>query len=245
MNCNECNMPIEEGNLFCKNCGSPVVTDPIVSTSNNKHQDMPDDTAVVMNGEGLMRWAYDMNMWKNPTILITVWKVMMLGAMAPALLMFFLTLEEGFIEAGAIFFEVIIIVAVILTALMLLAYPLVAIMNGGRYCVVFEMNGMGVNHIQLDKQFKKSQVLAMISVLAGVMAGNPQTTGAGLLAGTKQSTYSTFSKVKTIVVNKRRHVIYLNQNLIHNQIYSEAQDFDMICEYICQHCKAAKVTYKN
>jgi len=245
MNCRACNGPIEAGNVFCKNCGAEVISNQGIEVSHTIPQNMPEDTVVVIDGKGLMRWAYDMNMWKNPTILITVWKVLLLSAMAPALLMFFLSLENGLIEAGAIFFQVMFVVVAVVTVLMLLAYPLVAIMNGGRYCVVFEMNGMGVNHIQLDKQFKKSQVLAMIGVLAGVMASSPQTTGAGLLAATKQNTYSTFSKVKTIVVHKSRHVIYLNQSLIRNQIYCEDQDFDMICDYICQQCKAAKVTYKN
>ncbi len=37
----------------------------------------------VLSGEdGVLRWVYEMNMWKNPTLVITIWKVLLLCAMA-------------------------------------------------------------------------------------------------------------------------------------------------------------------
>jgi len=136
------------------------------------------------------------------------------------------------------------IVAGIMTVLLLIAYPIVMIINGGKYCVVFEMDTIGVNHIQLQKQFKKQQTFAMITVLAGIIAGNIQATGAGLLAGSKQSLYSKFSSVKTIIVHRKRHVIYVNGNLVHNQIYAEKKDFDTVLNHIIKYAPKAKIIYK-
>jgi hypothetical protein len=185
-----------------------------------------------------------MNMWKNPTLVITIWKVLLLAALAPALLVFFLNLGDGIGSAFFAFIKVIAIVASIVTLLMLLAYPLVSILNGGRYCVMFEMDDMSVKHIQMQKQFQKSQLLSMVVILAGVVTGNIQATAAGILAGSKQSSISSFEKVKSITVFEKRHVIYVNEKLTRNQVYAESGDFSMICDYIISHCKKAKVTYK-
>ena len=136
------------------------------------------------------------------------------------------------------------IVAGIVTGLMLLAYPFVAIMNGGKYCVIFEMDDKSVKHIQMQKQFQKSQVLSMVVVLAGVMTGNIQATAAGMLAGSKQSSISSFEKVKSITVNEKRHVIYVNEKLSRNQIYADPEDFLFVRDFIINRCKKAKVTYK-
>jgi hypothetical protein len=106
------------------------------------------------------------------------------------------------------------------------------------------MDKNGVKHIQMHKQFKQNQVLSMITVLAGIAAGNVQTTAAGVLAGTKQSIYSTFDKVKTVRINQKRNVIFLSENLSHNQVYASAEAFAFVENFIVSQCKKAKVTRK-
>ncbi len=197
-----------------------------------------------MGGDGVLRWVYEMNMWKNPTLVITIWKVLLLAAFAPAVLLFFLTLGDGFGSAFLAFISVMGMVAAIATGLMLLAYPLVAVLNGGRYCVIFEMDDRYIRHIQMQKQFQKNRVLALIVSLAGVMTGNIQATAAGMLAGSKQSLVSNFEKVKSITVNEKRHVIYINEQLSHNQVYADSADFAFVKNTIISRCKKAKVTYR-
>ena len=201
---------------------------------------------VIKDSSGVFRWAYEMNMWKNPTLVITAWKVMFLAALFPALLMFILALVDGdgIIAALDVFIRVLGLVFAVVTGLLLLAYPLVAFINGGKYCVVFEMDDYRVKHIQMQKQFNKSQVLSMIVVLAGALAKSPQTSGAGLLAGAKQSLLSNFDQVKTIVVKEKRNVIYLNESLTRNQVYADAADFSFIRDHIISRCKKARVSYK-
>ncbi len=127
---------------------------------------------------------------------------------------------------------------------MLLAYPLVAMINGGKYCVLFEMDDTHIKHIQMQKQFQKSQLLSMIVILAGVMTGNVQTTAAGILAGSKQSQLSRFEKVKSIEVNEKRHILYVNEKLTHNQVYADPANFAFVSNHIISRCKNAKVTYQ-
>jgi hypothetical protein len=96
----------------------------------------------------------------------------------------------------------------------------------------------------MQKQFKKNQVIAFISILTGAATGSPQIAGAGLLAGAKQSSYSDFSKVRKVVANSKRHVIYINESIQHNQVYVAKEDFNQVKEYIVSHCEKATVVDK-
>ena len=244
MNCPKCGKKSPEESRFCEYCGASLaekLPNKEVIYQKSIQQVSP---GVVMGMDGVMRWVYEMNMWKNPTLVITIWKVLLLAALAPALLVFFLNLGDGIVSAFLAFFKIIAIVAGIVTLLMLLAYPLVAIMNGGKYCVMFEMDDKCVKHIQMQQQFKKSQILAMIVSLAGMLTGSAQTAGAGLLSGSKQSTLSRFEKVKSVTVIEKRHVIYVNENLTKNQIYADTVDFAFISNAIINRCNKAKVTLK-
>jgi len=244
MICKKCGRVSPKGSRFCENCGAAFEVELPKVDVVKQQPDQQVSPGVVMGKDGVMRWVYEMNMWKNPTLVITIWKVLLSAALAPALLVFFLNLGDGVGSAFLAFFKIIAIVAGIVTVLMLLAYPLVAIMNGGKYCVMFEMDDKSVKHTQMQKQFKKSQILATIVSLAGMMTGNAQTAGAGLLAGSKQSTLSRFEKVKSITVNEKRHVIYVNENLTKNQVYADPVDFTFIRDAIISRCKKANVTYK-
>lgn len=234
--------------MYCKHCGKQLnetvqdsseipKEDASILEKQEKYSFSPN---IVEGQDGTMRWSYGMNMWKNPTILISVWKVLMIGAMFPVILMTFLTLfEDGLVEGFTIFFKMLVLMSCIMSGLALIAYPIVAIMNGGRYQVVFELDSKGISHIQMEKQFKKNQVMAFITVIAGLASGNPQEAGAGLLAGSKQSSYSNFSKVQKIIAQKSRHVIYVNEGLQHNQVYVAKEDFEQVKVYIGDHCKKA------
>ena len=244
MICKKCGQKYSEGSRFCENCGTPVGKELPKTEAVNQLSNQLVSPGLTMGGDGTLRWIYEMNMWKNPTLVITIWKVLLLTSLVPALFVFFLTLSDGLGTAILVFLKIMAIVAGIVTGLMLLAYPFVAMINGGKYCVIFEMDDKSVKHIQMQKQFQKSQVLSMVVVLAGVMTGNIRATAAGMLAGSKQSSLSSFEKVESITVNEKRHVIYVNEKLSRNQIYADPEDFLFVRDFIINRCKKAKVTYK-
>jgi hypothetical protein len=263
MLCQSCGSPITTGSLLCDSCGRKVEKEEAVrETSNETFSPLNENSndhgfeevhessgarynsGISIDQNGIHRWAYEMNMWKNPALIITTWKVLLLAALVPSLLVFFLDLGSGAGPALINFLGTYGLVAGIVTALILLAYPLVAIINGGKYCVVFEMDSESVKHMQMQKQFKRNQVLSMLTVLAGAAAGSPQTAGAGLLAGTKRSLLSTFSKVKSVVVNEKRNIIYVNENFTRNQVYADSDNFAFVQDYIISRCSKAKVKYK-
>lgn len=244
MICPECGQKSPQDSRFCEHCGATFGEKLPNLEAFRQHTTRQVNSGVTIGEDGILRWVYEMNMWKNPTLVLTIWKVLLLAAFAPALLLFFLTLGEGIGPAFLAFVKIMGIVAGIVTGLMLLAYPLVAVINGGKYCVMFEMDDACIKHIQMQKQYNKSQVLAFAVTLAGAMTGNMQVAGAGMLAGSKQSALSRFENVRSITVNEKRHVIYVNEKLLHNQVYADSADFAFVRDAIINRCKKAKVIYK-
>lgn len=214
-----------------KNYGSDAVV------PNNYETEMETGEEIIQDSAGGYHWMYAFSFWKNPTILITTYKLLLLAALVPGLLMFFLTLaEEGLAPAFKIFIIIMGGGAVLIAALLAIAYPFIALIYGGKYYVLFKMDNNGINHIQLDKQFKKAQAIGFLTTLLGAASGSVAAGGAGILAASRKSLYTSFNKVKSITVNNRRNTIYINETLTRNQIYVSDENFQFIKEYILNHC---------
>ena len=189
--------------------------------------------------DGKYRWAYEMNLLKNPTIFFTVLKVMMisvgivwlfglvigLGDMSLDYFLFWTKLTGIMI---GIFF-VLTIIGVLITAAIL-----------GKYVVLFEMDENEVVHIQMPRQVKKAEVIGFITVLVGAMAKNPTTMGAGLLAASKSRSSSEFANVRRVKAYRKRNLIKVNQLFNKNQVYVANEDFDFVYNYIKSRCINAK-----
>ena len=256
MFCENCGFEQSDTAVFCAKCGAQIQKQPppaedkrgesanaVVSKAEMRSEFAGQSSPnVVRDQNGNLSWVYEFSFWKNPSILLTAWKVMMLACLAPGLLMFFLSLGDGLFEAFKTSLMVFGIAAGAITVLLAIAYPLLALMYGGKYCVLFKMDDQGVDHIQLKKQFQKAQALGFLTLLMGLAGNNFSAAGAGLMSATRQSMHTTFSKVKSVKINESRHTIYLNETLNHNQVYAEPEDFSLVKDYILSHCpKNAKI----
>ena len=195
----------------------------------------PAGSAIMLCPDGVYRWSYEFSMYRNPTLLFTVWKAM---GLAFGLVWLFVAgidlFENGFdaqsqLQLAGVFLLVFAGVGIVLGGL---SYLILAAVYGGKYCVVFEMNGQGVRHSQMPKQFKKAQVLGAIAALAGVAGGSFTAAGAGMLAASRSTMYTEFAKVRGGRVVRKRSTIFLSGRLERNQIYAEPQDFDFVLWFI-------------
>lgn len=192
--------------------------------------------------QGKRQWVYEMNVWTNPTVLITCAKVFAFAAGMPVLLIFLMTWhEDGIGRALRAAGIVAAIVYTILFGLLLFAYVVTGILHRGRYCVVFTMDDEGVDHVQAPRQMKKNQVLGLLGAVMGAAAMNPTVAGAGLVAATHQVTRTAFRDVRRIRVKRRRNVIYLRNLLRQNQVYAEDAHFDDVLNHIIARCPRARV----
>lgn len=246
--------------MFCENCGKKRIADevacvecghlftkvegienqgtannPVIESVAKPEPVLETQGNITINGNEL-QWVYEFSFWKNPAILITAAKVMLIALLVPAIFMLGITILDDVGEAFNIFSMILGYGLIAMTVLLLLAYILLALHYGGNYYVLFKMDDEGVNHIQLDKQYKKAQALGFLTTLIGLSTGNLAASGAGLMAATKQSLYSSFKKVKSVKAVKSRNTIYVNESLTKNQIYASNEDFDFVFEHIVNRC---------
>ena len=193
--------------------------------------------------DGKYRWYFEFDMLRNPTILITVYKVMGLAAL---IVFGFMVLADLFDdwrftamdpdETKIVVYLVLFFIVLILVSYMILAY-----MYGWKYIVLFEMNEEGIAHIQLPKQTKKANAIGWLTMMAGAAANNLTTAGIGMNVMNKNRATYTFSRARKVVAKKSRHVIYLNETLERGQIYAEDPDFDFVFDFISTRCTNAKI----
>lgn len=189
--------------------------------------------------DGKYRWVYEMNLLKNPTIFITVLKVMMISI--AIVWLFGLAIGLGDMDLDYFLFwtklsgimlgifVVLTIIGVLITAAIL-----------GKYVVLFEMDEKEVTHIQMPRQVKKAEAIGLITALVGAMAKNPTTIGTGMLAASKTKNTSVFANVRRVKARRRLNLIKVNQLLDKNQVYVPDEDFDFVYDFIKSRCTKAK-----
>jgi hypothetical protein len=200
-----------------------------------------DDARVRLCDDGKYRWVYEMNMLTNPTIFLTVFKIFLYIILAGWLIFgTFLYLIHGDFEGFLDMSKGMLVALAIMAGLTLLGVLFLAVLYGGKYVVLFEMDEQEIKHIQLPRQVKKAQAISLITTLVGLAAKKPTTAGAGLLAAGKSSSTSVYANVRRVVARRNLHLIKVNQLLNKNQIYVPDEDFDFVYEFIKSRCIHAK-----
>lgn len=196
---------------------------------------------IIQGPDGVYRWAYDFNMLTNPTILFTVFKGVSISFGFMWVLEIGLAMFGGGFELSEFLgtTKVFLILFVGFMILFLISYWLYAVIAlGGKYCVLFEMDEKGITHTQAPKQFKKAQVMALIT---GLTATNLSTLGNALIVGSRSAISSDWSKVRSVQCLPRRGVIKVNELLNKNQVYASKEDFEFVRDFIVSHCVNAKI----
>ena len=196
---------------------------------------------IMLCEDGKYRWVYEMNLFKNPTIFMLIWKIfffIILGIFA-----FMVLIQSGnsrfwwvgFLNVAKVFGYILIG----MTVLSALGYLLYAAIMGGSYIVEFEMDEKGVTHKQIASQTKNAKKLGAATMIAGAASGRIGTVGVGLNAQ-RTEMYTEFAKVRKVKAYPRRHLIKVNERLEHNQVYAAKEDFAFVKDYIVSHCPNIK-----
>ncbi|MBR5717146.1 MAG: hypothetical protein IKX59_11205 [Bacteroidales bacterium] len=187
--------------------------------------------------DGKYRWVYEFDMLRNPSMIILVLKVFAYIIMGIGVFIFILGLFDGtdFLETLQFAGKIVLIIGGVFFVLSIVSYLILAALFNWKYVVLFEMDEEGIECRQLKKQVKKTTAIGFITAMVGLATGKPSTIGAGLLAATKTSSYSTFASVRAVKPYRRRHLIKVNEPLFFNQVYVD-EDFDFVYDYIRSHC---------
>jgi len=190
--------------------------------------------------DGKYRWVYKMNLLTNPTIFLTVFKLFACITIGMFLVFGSIAAIKGDWKIALDMIKACGLMLAIFFGLTILGVLLIAAIYKGKYIVHFEMDENEISHITDPEQFKKAQKLAKITAMAGAARGSFTTTGAGMLAATKNSSASVFHYVRKVKPRRWLHVIKVNQPFNRNQIYVREEDFDFVYDFIKSHCPKAK-----
>lgn len=185
--------------------------------------------------DGKYRWVYELPMKHSFFLLWEVWRVfgIVFGAIG---LFMVITAIVSHDSLRAVISSLFVLLAVcgFLLLLSIPAYWLVTKANNGKYTVLFEMDGHGVDHIQIKTE--KARALEILTMLGGRASRNPSVIGTGLIQAAGGSLYSSFADVKTIQAVPDQHLIRLNGRWKRNQIYADDEIFDEVYDFIKAHC---------
>jgi len=206
----------------------------------------PRGSSIVVDADGVYRWVYEFTLYTNPTILFTVLKIILgivVGGIVVMLLFMVPDLVNGYADTGDVvdslrFGGNFILFFFVLTCI---GYVIYALMQGGKYCVVFTMDEKGITHKQLPRQFEKAKVISALNVLAGAASGNLSQMGAGFITASRDSISSDFANVRSVRGSRMLRVIKVNELAAKNQVYVEPGDYDFVFGYIVAHCPNASV----
>lgn len=200
------------------------------------------DYSVRLYEDGKYHWMYDLNMLKNPSVLIEVYWVLGVTVAIFAIIMLAIqTCSDGLDPQGFGFvLEITGITAAILLVLGLLGYLVYAAVAGWTYSVHFIMDEKGVEHRQAPRSAKVAKRIGALTTLSGLAAGKPGVMGAGMIAANRTSMSSDFSVVKKVKAVRWMDTIQVNEPFGRNRVYVNKDDFDFVYTFILSHCPKAQ-----
>ena len=194
--------------------------------------------------DGVYRWTYEMDMLRNPTIMITVWKVLGISIGVVYLFTLIVTLISGDIKSLGDLWDsskVFVIVIGIFFVLSIVSYLILAAIYGWKYQALFEMTDEYVRHIQMPKQFKKAEAIGWLTLFVGLAAKKPAVASLGLTTTARNESTSILKDVEFLKIRRKRNTIHVNYLLDKNQVYAADEDFDFVEQFLREHCVKAKL----
>lgn len=190
--------------------------------------------------DGKYRWSYEVNLWKNPSILLDLTKVFGIILVGIWFLCVILVpLFKGHlrwhrvVDASTGFLWVVLAVAV----LCLIGYVISGFVSGGRYAAYFVMDEETITHQQMKKEVERAQLIAAINMMADDDMGS-----AALLAAAQSPFITPFKKVRKIKALRHRHLIKVDELLTKNRIFVEnPEDYEFVLRYLYERCPQAKI----
>ena len=161
---------------------------------------------VTLCPDGKYRWAYEVNLYRNPTILIDLVKVIVYIFLVMYVFFFIYGWIDGWNRIRSLqdlweslwgmavpFFWM----TLFLVAIAVISYYIGARGSGGVYTAQFEMDEKGVLHAQMAKEVKKQQVVNEIAAMAGIAADEPGMVASSILSSTFTAWKSDFPRCAT------------------------------------------------
>lgn len=210
---------------------------------------------VTLCPDGKYRWVYEVNLYRNPTILIDLLKAVVYIFLIMYVCFFIYGWIDDWFRIKSLqdlwdnlwgqavpFFWM----ALFLAAICVISYYIGARRFGGVYSAMFEMDEKGVLHAQMSSQVKKQQVISAIAAMVGVAADDPGPVASAILTSTITAWKSDFPKVRKVKAVRWRNLIKVNELLTKNRIFvDDPEDYEFVLDYIRQRCPRIQSKQKS
>ena len=199
-------------------------------------------THPVLCPDGKYRWVYDIPMLTNPSILLEVYKVLVISFGLVWLFVLLIGSCEGHLRLVDVWETTrnFLLLIAVFFVIGYVAYFFVAWHYGWKYSVLFIMDEHEVVHKQLPGTEGKARAIGKLTALAGVAGGKPGMVGLGILAANRTSMSTSLDSVRRLILWRRMNLIRVHQRLSQNLIYAADEDLDFVYEFLCQHCPNAR-----
>ena len=119
---------------------------------------------VTLCSDGKYRWIYHFDMLKNPVILFTTWRVLLMSGFIVWLFVNLIGLIGGGFDSKAFVgnTKMILLLTLFLCGLGIIAYFIIAGQYGWKYIVVFEMDENGITHRQMKQKFDRAKATGFL-----------------------------------------------------------------------------------
>ena len=174
-------------------------------------------TRLYRDDQGVYRWVYYLDMYKNFSILRTLLKALGIGVGLVGAIIWAYMIRSGFRTfslTSSILFTV--IMAAVILAIAVGSYFLVAFLYGGTYVAMFAMDDRKISMYQPSDQADKNRMIGMFSAAAGAATGNWGLTAAG--------------------------EIRVHSFLTWYTVYVNPEDMALVAEYLRSRCGKARIT---
>ena len=203
-------------------------------------------TRLYRDDQGVYHWAYYLNMYKNFSILRMILKAMGIGMLVIGAIIAGALISSGsraFSPAETIGF--IVIIVVIILAIVVGCYFLVALIYGGVYISYFVMDDQKISHYQPTDQADKARLIGLVSAVGGAATGNWGLTAASMTAGGRLIVEMKFDEIRSMTIVPSLGEIRLHSFLTWNTIYVNQEDFTIVSEYLKSKCVKARISEKD
>ncbi len=208
---------------------------------NDTSEHIVGDGHVVLYPDGKYHWTYEVNLYKNPTILCdTYWAFGVTMLIFFFILSFILFLADGFSWAPLMLsLQITGLVTLIFSVLILLGYIFYAVLAGGRYMVHFTMDETELIHEQSYKSQEVAERMGKLTAWAAILSRKPALAGAGLTAASRKTSRVAFADVRSVKACQWTNTIQVNEYFSQNRVYVNDEDFDFVLAFIYSQCPEA------
>ncbi|MTI96922.1 MAG: hypothetical protein FH749_15880 [Firmicutes bacterium] len=120
-----------------------------------------------------------------------------------------------------------------IAALFLLTFLLIMAVYGGVYDVGYVLDSKGIHCYARPRQAKRNRFVNWVTVILGLLARQPAAAGAGLLAGSRQSTFLKWNNVRKVKYKPRKRVIIIRGGLTERvALFCSEDNYQQIAEIV-------------